>query len=99
MSFRINFIFFACLYYLATALSGAGGAQELPVDNDSLIVRQIVFAGNNKTKDDVLAREMKTKVGDRFDEGKVEQDRKRIQNLLPCQVEMPTLLEMERGDV
>lgn len=81
MSFTIKSVLLLWLCYLAAGFAGFAGAQDAPAEDDSLIVRQIVFAGNNKTKDAVLAREMKTKIGDRFDEQKIELDRKRIQNL------------------
>ncbi len=50
-------------------------------DADSLKITDIIIAGNEKTKDFVILREMKTKTGDRFSTEKIEQDRKRIQNL------------------
>jgi len=48
---------------------------------DSLAITNIVIVGNDHTKDHVILREMKVKVGDPYDEERVEEDRKRIQNL------------------
>lgn len=45
-------------------------------------VSKIIIIGNEKTKDEVILREMKTKVGSELDVDLVVADRKRIQNLL-----------------
>jgi len=50
-------------------------------EDSALIVLNIVVSGNTKTKDIVILREMKTKMGDYFDPELIEEDRKRIQNL------------------
>ena len=49
--------------------------------SDSLRIIKIINVGNDKTKDNVILREMKVQVGDLYDEQRVEEDRKRIQNL------------------
>lgn len=48
---------------------------------DSMIIKKMIFVGNEKTREIVLRREMKTKVGDRLDKQKLEEDRKRLMNL------------------
>ena len=57
---------------------------KLP-DSSSTYNREEVFViiiqGNEKTKEEIILREMKLKAGDRFDPDKVEEDRLRIQNL------------------
>ncbi|MBN1465879.1 BamA/TamA family outer membrane protein [candidate division KSB1 bacterium] len=45
------------------------------------IISKIIVLGNDKTRDIVILREMKTKVGVPFDANRVDEDRKRIQNL------------------
>ena len=56
-------------------------AQTKDVKPDSMIIKKMIFIGNEKTKDVVLRREMKTKVGDKLDKKKLEEDRKRLLNL------------------
>ena len=48
---------------------------------DSLVIKGIFFAGNEKTKDAVLYREIKSHIGDTLSLELMEEDRKRIQNL------------------
>lgn len=61
-------------------------------------ITQIVTVGNNKTKDYVIIREMKTKIGDTYDSLLVEEDRKRIQNLLLfTRVEVQAMPVQESG--
>ncbi len=48
---------------------------------DSLRVRQIIMVGNDKTKEQIILREMKTREGDLYNDAQVEEDRMRIQNL------------------
>ena len=50
-------------------------------EDSALIVINFVLNGNIKTKDIVILREMKTRIGDYFDAELIEEDRKRIQNL------------------
>ncbi len=45
-------------------------------------ISKIIVIGNDFTKERVILREMKTQVGDTFDQKRIEQDRKRVQNLL-----------------
>ncbi len=45
------------------------------------LVTGVVVVGNERTHEQVIRREMSTTVGDFFDSARVEQDRKRIQNL------------------
>ena len=58
------------------AFTGQNSAEK-----DSLILIDIVFIGNDKTKDVVLRREIKSRIGQPVDWNQVEEDRKRIQNL------------------
>ncbi len=70
--------------YLAFAFSAASVSAQ-PSDYaqfEGKKVSKIVVVGNDKTRDIVILREMKTRVGDRFSAERIEQDRKRIQNLL-----------------
>jgi len=72
------------ILYLSIFIStmpGATAAVCAPETADSLRITQIVVVGNQKTKDHVILREMKTRPGDRFDAASAEIDRKRIQNL------------------
>ena len=66
------------IYFLGIV---AAFAQTKDVKSDSMIIKKMIFVGNEKTKEIVLRREMKTKVGDRLDAQKLEEDRKRLINL------------------
>jgi len=74
---KSNIVVFLLISVLTNALSQQGSQAQ----TDSLVITDIVFIGNNKTKDKVLRRELKLKIGDRFDLQQVEEDRKRIKNL------------------
>ena len=74
-------------FFYVCATSALAQAQTVKNSGDfaqyqGKIVSKIIILGNDKTKDIVLLREMKTKVGSEFDANLVEEDRKRIQNLL-----------------
>ncbi len=69
-------ILFICFLGIVSILAGENDAKS-----DSMIIRKMIFVGNEKTKDVVLRREMKTKIGDRLDMQKLEEDRKRLLNL------------------
>ncbi|NIR46923.1 BamA/TamA family outer membrane protein [candidate division KSB1 bacterium] len=72
--------------FLLIWFSNASGQtfQKLP---DSTSTRQpkkilaVIVQGNEKTKEKIILREMKLKVGDQFDQLQAERDRLRIQNL------------------
>jgi len=53
--------------------------EQAQSDPREIIV--ILVQGNEKTKEEVILREMKLKVGEQFDPAELEQDRLRIQNL------------------
>ena len=65
----------------ALALSCFAQQETNTVIQDSLRIIRIINVGNDKTKDHVILREMKVKVGDLYDAERIEDDRKRIQNL------------------
>jgi outer membrane protein assembly factor BamA len=89
MLLKIKHFLFAWIFCLMSGSLSAIAAQVAIAENDTLKIMQIIFIGNEKTKENILAREMKTKVGDIFDSRKAEEDRKRIQNLrLFTRVEM-----------
>jgi outer membrane protein assembly factor BamA len=70
-------------WLLFTVLSAAVWAQQDDFSNfQGHLVSKIVVVGNEHTKEIVILREMKTKVGGKFSVDAIEQDRKRIQNLL-----------------
>lgn len=48
---------------------------------DTLRIRRFLFVGNDKTREEILRREMKLREGDRFDADQLEADRQAIQNL------------------
>ncbi len=73
-------IFFLIL--LLTVLSDVFARQEDFSRFESQTVAKIVILGNDHTRDEVILREMKTKVGGVFHEDAIEEDRKRIQNLM-----------------
>jgi len=75
--------FFVIGVLLLNNFNGFVYGQELfDIEEDtSLIIIDIVLTGNSKTKDNVILREMKTKLGDYYDPEQIEIDRKRIQNL------------------
>jgi outer membrane protein assembly factor BamA len=64
----ILLLFFVC---------GPGQAQTA----DTLRVRQIILVGNDKTREQIILREMKTKEGDLYHDELVEKDRMAIQNM------------------
>ena len=69
----------------AILLFFASAAMSQQVDTSALEgqeVTKIVVMGNEHTRDSVILREMKTKVGSVFHVAAIEEDRKRIQNLL-----------------
>jgi outer membrane protein assembly factor BamA len=73
------------LYLLLVSIPCLAQKVENPQDYafyDGMLVSKIIILGNENTKDVVIHREMKTKVGEPFDPDLVRQDRKRIQNLL-----------------
>lgn len=72
---RLSF-FYLSVIVLALFHSASGQDQS-----DSLIVREIIVLGNEKTREYVIRRELKTKIGQPLDYSLLEQDRKRIQNL------------------
>ena len=72
------FIFPAILSALS---SSSGVASPQTTADDSLVITGIFFAGNEKTKDEVLYRELKSKVGRPLDPELLLEDQKRIQNL------------------
>jgi outer membrane protein assembly factor BamA len=67
-----------CFFAVVLGLFHPTRGQEQP---DSLIVREIIVLGNEKTREYVIRRELKTKIGQPLDYSLLEQDRKRIQNL------------------
>ena len=62
-------------------ICSAAGFSQQPSQLDTLRIRQIIFIGNDKTKELIIRREMKTVEGERFDAEQIEADRQRIQNL------------------
>jgi outer membrane protein assembly factor BamA len=80
-------ITYFCLFTLFCIFAGAGFAQtgktsQALSEYAGKTVSKIIVIGNEKTKDKVILREMKTKVGHALDVDLVKEDRKRIQNLL-----------------
>jgi len=74
-----RFVFLA----LFLCRASAGIAQQVDTSAfEGREVTKIVVVGNEHTKDIVILREMKTKVGSIFHAAAIEEDRKRIQNLL-----------------
>ena len=73
-----------CLILLFCVLTTALAAQEEKDFSafNGRTISKIIIIGNDYTKDIVILREMKTEVGDTFDDSRIEQDRKRVQNLL-----------------
>ena len=74
-------------FFILFVLYAFSSAQILDAQHDITIfqgnkISKIIILGNDKTHDVVLLREMKTKVGGFFDVELIEEDRKRIQNLL-----------------
>ncbi|MBN1997706.1 BamA/TamA family outer membrane protein [candidate division KSB1 bacterium] len=72
---------FFCFFIVLLVFTTVWASDDQAAAPDSLIITDIVIVGNKKTKDFVITREMKTKIGDRFEAEKIERDRKRIQNL------------------
>jgi outer membrane protein insertion porin family len=66
-----------------TVAAWSAGSSPSPADttlNGKPVAGVLIF-GNERTKPEVILREMKIRKGDAFDEARVEEDRKRIQNL------------------
>ncbi len=63
---------------------------------DSLVIERILIVGNERTREEIIRREMRLREGDYFDAQMAEQDRRRVQNLrLFHQVELQTF----RGEI
>jgi len=71
--------------YLLIVMGTSTAARAQTLADSSLTGRRIAeirILGNAKTRSFVFHREMKQRVGDRFDPARAEEDRKRIQNLM-----------------
>ncbi len=77
----ILFTFVICFITAAGFAQSGQESQDL-TQFDGKVVSKIIIIGNEKTKDKMILREMKTQVGNRLDAKLVKADRKRIQNLL-----------------
>ncbi|MBN1541371.1 BamA/TamA family outer membrane protein [candidate division KSB1 bacterium] len=76
----------ASLLQLCTALFFLSASRvpafSLESENDSLCIRSIVVVGNEKTRDYIILREMRSRPGQPLDWDVLQADRKRIENLL-----------------
>lgn len=85
--------------FLVMAQSASASDSVTTLEEDSLFISHIIFVGNVKTKEHVLLREMKSRVGSQYLPDQVQEDGKRLQNLkLFTRVEMKPMLT-EEGDV
>jgi outer membrane protein assembly factor BamA len=63
-----------------------------PPPADSTLIETILFVGNDRTREEILMREMQLRAGDPFDARIAEEDRQRIENLqLFTRVELEVL--------
>jgi len=74
--------FLILLLYVSAVFAQTNNA---PAQTDSAVgpskILAIIIQGNEKTKEEIITREMKLKQGDNFDEVLAQQDQLRIQNL------------------
>jgi len=80
---NVKILFFCLIVLLSMNIQDVVYCQDLfdAEEDSALIVIKYVLNGNSKTKDIVILREMKTRIGNYFDPDLIEEDRKRIQNL------------------
>ena len=82
---------------LVLLCTGLSFGQTESAQPEGKRIKNIIVVGNEKTRDIVILREMKTKIGDIYDPEKLEEDRNRILNLdLFNRVEMQPM-EAEDG--
>jgi len=67
--------------FLFLWLWAVGSLAQSAGEADTLRIRRFLFVGNDKTREEILRREMKLREGDRFDADRLEADRQAIQNL------------------
>ena len=78
---RRLFVALAALLFLVALRSLPAVAATPLQHSDSTLIESILFIGNDRTRAEILTREMQLREGDPFDPRIAEQDRQRIENL------------------
>lgn len=94
---KILFLFILAASYTCPAFAQEPEAVVDSADAPPPIIRAILIDGNQRTKEHIIRREMKSRIGDRVDRETLEGDQKRILNLgLFSRVEIQGLM-MDNG--
>ena len=81
MKQKLLCLFIICFFQLFFIHNGHSQNEINRIPLDSLIVKQIIFVGNNKTKEIILRREIKSKIGEPLNLTLLEEDKNRLLNL------------------